>query len=323
MAIVTEPASQPTDQRDQLQEQVSKFQTFRPPPAGFDPRTADARALTVHGFPRRPDPAKEPMLSALWQKVMRRVPNLRMTQAELAFDPVMANRDPMQHLNSDFSPSGWASVTVSVAALGLTPPANTVFAEWTVPTIIPVPGDPSTPLTVGFWVGLDGNDPDSYELLQAGTAATITGTNVNYWVWTEWFTTKYKSPPVQVKNFAVEPGDLVSCLVCGPWSGATNGSATFLNYRTNQATTVGIPAPGKDITSVGTRAIWAVEGISKDLPDFSPTVFTNATASTQAKAFNFSPDGVTSNITGNKGAILAQAFIASPTVGLVVWEGSA
>jgi hypothetical protein len=323
MAIVTKPVSQPTDQLDQLQEQISRFQTFRPPPAGFDPRTADARALAVCGFPRRPDPVKEPVLSALWQKVLQRVPNLRMTQAELAFDPVMANRDPMQHLNADFSPSGWASVTVSVAALGLTPPANTVFAEWTVPTIIPVPGDPSTPLTVGFWVGLDGNDPDSYELLQAGTAATITGTNVNYWVWTEWFTTKYKSPAVQVQNFAIQPGDLVSCLVCGPWSGATNGSATFLNYRTNQATTVGIPAPGKDITSVGTRAIWAVEGISKDLPDFSPTVFTNATAGTQAKAFNFSPDGVTSNITGNKGAILAQAFISSPTVGVVVWEGSA
>jgi len=304
---------------------IEKFQTFQPPPAGFDPRTAPARALALHGFPRRPDPATEPLLAALWQRAFRRAPKLHMTKAELALDPIMTERDPMKHLKADFSPSGWASITVTTASLGYNPyqPANTVFAEWVVPTIFPVMGDPSTALTVGFWVGLDGSDPNSYELLQAGTAATITGNNVNYWVWTEWFTSEYKTPAVQVTNFAIQPGDLVSCLVCAPLSGQTQGSASFLNYRTQQAVTVGIPAPGSGITSVGARAIWAVEGISADLPDFSPMVFTNLTAGTQSHAFNLSPDGALSNITGNNGATLAQAFIASPTVGLVIWEGSA
>jgi Peptidase A4 family len=302
---------------------IEEFRSFQPPPAGFDPQTASARALAVHGFPRRPDPAKEPALAALWQRAFQRAPKLHMTKADLALDPIMTARDPMKHLNKDFSPSGWASITVTPASLGYNQPANTVFAEWVVPTIFPVAGDPSTALTVGFWVGLDGSDPNSYELLQAGTAATITGNNVNYWVWTEWFTSEYKTPAVQVTNFAIQPGDLVSCLVCAPLQGQTQGSASFLNYRTQQATTVGIPAPGSDITSVGTRAIWAVEGISADLPDFSPQVFSSISAGTQSHAFNLSPDGVLSNITGNNNATLAQAFIASPTVGLVLWEGSA
>lgn len=306
-----------------LARQMSKFKTYRAPPARFDPQTASPERLALYGYPRRPDPASEPVLWALWQKVFRRAPHLHMTTAELALDPVMTQRDPMKHLKSDFSPSGWASATVSVASLGLTAPANTVFAEWEVPTIFPVSGDPSTALTVGFWVGLDGSDPDSYELLQAGTAATITGSSVSYWAWTEWFTSKYQTPAAKVTNFAIQPGDLVSCLVCGPVLGSTNGSASFLNYRTNQALTIGIPAPGSDITSVGSRAIWAVEGISADLPDFSPTVFSGITAGTQAQAFNLSPDGVTSNIAGSGGATLAQAFIAAPTVALVLWEGSA
>ncbi len=302
---------------------MKRFRTYRTPPAGFDPQSAPAERLALYGYPRRPDHIREPVLWALWQKVFKRAPNIHMTTAQLALDRVMTERDPMKHLRADFSPSGWASATVSTSSLGLTQPANTVFAEWVVPTIFPVQGDPSTALTVGFWVGLDGSDTDSYELLQAGTAATITGNSVSYWAWAEWFTSRYKTPAAAVTNFAIQPGDLVSCLVCGPLPGSTNGSASFLNYRTNQALTVGIPAPGSDITSVGSRAIWAVEGISADLPDFAPVVFDNITAGTQAKAFNLSPGGVTSNIAGNGGATLALAFIASPTVALVTWEGSA
>lgn len=303
-------------------DRLSRMQTFELPPAGFDPRTAPARLLRQHGFPRRPDPAKEPALARLWQRVFARVPDLRMVKAELAVDPIMSAHDPRRNLNADFSPSGWGSIIVPTASLGFSPyqPANTVFAEWTVPTIFPVAGDVGTPLTVGFWVGLDGSDADFYELLQAGTAATITGNSVSYWAWTEWFTSKYKTPAAQVTNFAIEAGDLVSFLVCAPEPG--QGFVSMMNYRTQQATSVGVPAPRSDITSVGSRAIWAVEGISADLPDFSPMVFSDVTAGTQSHAFNLLPDGTTTSITGSGGNPLAQAFIASPTTGLVLWEGN-
>ncbi|MDN7178750.1 A4/G1 family peptidase [Caballeronia sp. SEWSISQ10-4 2] len=301
---------------------LSRLQTFESPPAEFDPQIADAKQLRRHGFPRRPDPEKEPQLMRLWRRAFTRAPRLHMVKAELAIDPIMSRRDPQRNLKSDFNPSGWGGVIVPTASLGFSPyePANTVFAEWVVPEIFPVAGDPSTPLTVGFWVGLDGSDPTSYELLQAGTAATITGNSVSYWAWTEWYTSQYGDPAVQVTNFAIQPGDMVSFLVCSPQP--DQGFVSMMNYRTQQATSVGIPArPG--VTSVGGRAEWIVEGISADLPDFSPAVFTNISAGTQHHSFSLSPGGSITNIAGSGGSSLTQAYIASPTTALVLWEGSA
>ena len=298
---------------------LRNFQTYEAPPAGFDPRTAEPRLLRHHGFPRRPDPAKEPVYTKLWRRVLGRVPKLQMIRAELAVDPVMSARK--RPTGPDFAPSGWGGIVVPTSSLGLTQPANTVFAEWVVPEILPVPGDPSSSLTVGFWVGLDGNDADSYELLQAGTAATITGNKVSYWAWTEWFTTKYKTPAVQVSNFEIQPGDRVSFLVCAPET--NHGFVSMMNYRTQFATSVGVQAPGTDITSVGQRAEWIVEGISADLPDFSEVTFTNITAGTQNNQFDLTPGGQITNITGSSsGADLTTALIASPTVAVVLWEGS-
>jgi hypothetical protein len=307
---------------------LSRIETYEAPPSGFDPHNAAEHLLRRHGFPRRPDPEKEPQLARLWQRAFARAPGLQMIKAELAIDPIMSdrhrlqNRDPIGDLAPDFSPSGWGGVIVPTASLGFSPyePANTVYAEWTVPTIIPLAGDPPfpIPLTVGFWVGLDGSDPSSYELLQAGTAATITGDSVYYWPWTEWYTSKYKDPAVQVTNFEIQPGDLVSFLVCSRQP--NQGFVSMMNYRTQQATSVGIPArPG--ITSVGARAEWIVEGISIDLPFFTPAVFTNITAGTQNHSFNLSPDGSITNIKGSGGNALTMASIAGPTDSVVLWTG--
>ena len=47
---------------------------------------------------------------------------------------------------------------VETSSLGISPaePAVTVYGQWAIPEIFPVAGpvagDPSTPLTVGFWV---------------------------------------------------------------------------------------------------------------------------------------------------------------------------
>jgi Peptidase A4 family len=291
---------------------------FDPPPAGFDPHTAPNRLLRQHGFPRRPDAEKEPHLMRQWRRAFARMP--RIVKAELAIDPIMSKRDPLHKRGFDFQPGGWGGIVVETAALGYSPaePANTVFAKWVVPEIYQVAGDASTALTVGFWVGLDGFT--NGQVLQAGTAATITGNNVSYWAWTEWYTTQYKDPAVQVTNFPIAPGDLVSFLVCAPQP--NHGFVSMMNYRTQQATSVGIDArPG--ITSAGASAEWIVEGISADLPDFFEVTFADVSAGTQHHSFNLSPDGIATNIGGNGGAALSQALIASPTAALVLWEGSA
>jgi hypothetical protein len=250
-----------------------------------------------------------------------------MVKAELAIDPIMSRRDPRRTLKPfdgeshgrQFGAHGWGGVIVSTASLGFTPfePANLVYADWVVPSIFPVTGEPRT---VGFWVGLDGQDPTSVELLQAGTAATVTGNEVTCWAWTEWFTSEYRTPSVRVENFAIQPGDRVSVLVCT--AEPDQGFVSMMNYRTQEATSVGIPAPGSDITSVGARAIWAVEvpeqsGVTGQLPDFSPLVFDSATAGTRSHGFDLLPMGMKTNIGGIGDLALTETFIMAGDIALV------
>jgi hypothetical protein len=97
-----------------------------------------------------------------------------------------------------------------------------VFAEWVVPQMLPWDPAPSEAITVGFWVGLDGFT--NGQVLQPGIAATLTPdfwlvrdlASVRWWAWTEWYTTQYKDPAVEVTNFPLETGNTVSFLVCAP-----------------------------------------------------------------------------------------------------------
>jgi hypothetical protein len=294
---------------------LQRLQTYEVPPVGFDPRTAAPASIQRYGFPRRPDPQKEPEFARLWEHVFALAPRLQMVKAELTIDPVISRRH-RAHLKTDFGESGWAGVVVPTKLLGFSPyePANTVFAQWVVP---PVPPEPVPFENVGFWVGLDGGltgGQHPYGLLQAGTAATIRDGVVVYYAWTEWYTDEYKDPPVVVKNFAVQPGDLVSFLVSTPQP--NQGFVSMMNFRTQQATSVGIPAR-KDIPSVGARAEWIVEAPTGELPFFLPVVFANATAGTQHHSFNLSPHGQVRNITSSGGVALTQTVIISPTTLLV------
>jgi peptidase A4-like protein len=300
---------------------LTLMHTYDPPPAGFDPHTAAPALLRRHGLPRRPDPATEPELARLFKRAFIRP--ARYVKAELAIDPVMSRRDPLGGQDPDFGPSGWGGVAVVTSSLGYSPPepASTVFAEWVVPEIIPWDPAPAAPITVGFWVGLDGFT--NGQVLQAGIAATLTPdfwlpgpASVNWWAWTEWYTTQYQDPAVQVTNFPVATGNTVSFLVCAPQP--DHGFVSMQNLATGQVTSVGIDArPG--ITSAGASAEWIVEGISADLPDFLPVTFSDCSAGTQHHAFNLT-GGVSTNIQGSAGP-LTQASIASPTAAVVQWEG--
>jgi hypothetical protein len=300
---------------------LSLMHVFEPPPDGFQPHTADEAVLRRHGFPRRPDPQREPRLAQLWHRAMSWP--TQFTRAELAIDPVMSQRDPLRRSaaangHGDFQPGGWGGVVVETASLGFSPaePAKTVFAQWAVPGIWPA-SDPSGPITAGFWVGLDGFT--NGQVLQAGIAVTVQpDATVNWWAWTEWYTTQYQDPAVAVTNFPIAVGDTVSFLVCAPQP--DHGFVAMQNLTSGQATSVGIDArPG--ITSAGASAEWIVEGISADLPVFLPSVtFGSCSAGTQDNSFDLSPDGITTNVSGSNGA-LTQTSIASPTTAVVEWTG--
>ena len=301
---------------------LSQTRAFEPPPEGFDPFAAKPSELLHYGFPRRPDPKTEPKLYRAFQKAFR--PGTKVVKAELAYDEIMSRRNPLQRDKPEFAPKGWAGAVVVTSSLGYSPaePANTVYGQWTQPYVYPVSPEPPGNQTVGFWVGLDGFT--NGQVLQAGTAVTVNGNTVTHWAWTEWF----PSGAVQIANFPVAPGDVITCLVCAPQS--NHGYVSMRNERTNQVVSVGVnPPPG--VTSVGASAEWIVEGISADLIPWDmyplPVVldmftFSGASAGTQHHTFDMQPKGVTTEIkSSSSGKALTHSIIASPSSAMVFWEG--
>jgi hypothetical protein len=295
-------------------EVLSHYRSYDVPPDKFDPRTVSERLLLQHGLPRRPDPKSHPHASAMWERAFSRP--IKGIKAQLEVDRVMSGRRrPLLHKGAtkdDFQPSGWGGVVMEDSALGFNPAEPIIFAsgEWLIPTITPVPNEPAQSLTVGFWLGIDGFGNN--QVLQAGMAATITGNNINYWVWTEW----YPIGAVQVTNFAIKPGDELSVLVCATQSG--QGYVALNNTTTGVATSVNI-APPAGVTSQGATVEWIVEGISADLPDFSPITFTNISAGTKDHSFNLgSASDVITNIGGAAGNLTATT-VNSPTSATVKW----
>jgi len=287
------------------------------PPTDFDPNMAEARVLRKHGIPRRPDAEKEPHLRKIWDRAFASKP--KFIKAQVAVDHIISKRrHPVidKKLDRvDFSPSGWAGGVVPVSQFNYNPPqpVNVVYGEWFIPTVTPIPNEPSGGQTVGFWVGIDGYT--NGQVLQAGSAATVTGNNVNYWVWTEW----YPIGAIQVTNFPIKPGDYLTVLVCAPQP--NHGFCSMLNKTTNQATSIGITNP-PNITSIGATAEWIVEGISSILPVFSTVVFSNVSAGTKDHAFNAS-GGIITEISGGGGSNLTAAAIGSGGTSVIVkWLGS-
>jgi Peptidase A4 family len=316
---------------------LDHIRTFEGPPASLDLLKASDEELASHGLPRRPDPETEPRLAELWHRGVEMAPEY--VPAQLSIDPVLSVRDPLWRradssrgfeTEGSFGPSGWGGIVAQSDKVRFWDPltrkvmtfpggaTNTVFGQWTIPGIFPA-SDPAGDITAGFWVGIDGWN--NGQVLQAGVAVTVhVNATVEWWAWTEWYTTTYQDPAVKVDNFPVSVGDTVTVLVCGPTP--ERGFVVIHNVTTGQVTSIGIPArPG--IHLQGQTAEWIVEGISTALPVFLPAVmFTQCSAGTKTSSFDLKPSGFTTEIAGDSpGEQLTHSTIASDSVAIVQWEG--
>ena len=260
-------------------------------PFGEAGTTATSASLTAYGIPRRPDPVKEPVLRALWDKMFAKKPTF--IEARLVVDTVWHSRP--RHQRGQFGLAGnRAGAVVETASLGFNPPqpANMIFAEWKVPVITPT-GEPGTQI-VGFRVGLGGYGTS--QLLQAGAAATITGNSVSYWAWTGWVPAGYK-----VDNLEIQAGDTVSVLVCAPES--DHGYVSMMNQRASQAISVGVTDPQGTTPYDGSSVEWIIEAVNTEMPDFGSVTFTRLAAGTQNHTINLAKAFTVNTIAG--GTMLA------------------
>jgi hypothetical protein len=269
--LVTETIMAPSDLGVRL---------FTPPPADFDPLTADQRELLVHGFPARPDQDSQRVLYAQWKRRVSR----RHTRIEPVF---VRNTDkvhgPMRGPSAEAELAGPAG-SHRANATSTNWSGSAVFAasgdsfkwvegEWTVAD----PSDPKGGKTSYYsssWVGIDGwGSPD---VLQAGTESSLVNGTKKVYAWWEW----YPDFEVAIANFPVSAGDTMFCLICA--TSSTTASIWLTNDSTDQQVSFAVTAPAGTVLH-GNCAEWIVEtptvgGSPTTLPDYGVVYFDDAQA---------------------------------------------
>jgi Peptidase A4 family len=248
--------------------------TFEPP-AGFDPLAASPSLRQSSGFPPMP---QDPHHQARYADVIHRLkgkfnyirPTFRVNEG-VAHGP--RRRTPAAGAETS---SNWSGAVVFA-------PAGQSFSwvqgDWVIPNV-------DAPIANQWyyssnWIGIDGDG--SGDVCQFGIEceAYRSGTSVtrNIYPWWEWF----PNVEVQITNFPVNPGDMVTALLCaGPGAGATSASAYFTNRTTGDSTSFVFNAPS-GTSLVGNCAEWIVEaptvgGQQSSMADYGEVFFSVAEA---------------------------------------------
>jgi hypothetical protein len=158
---------------------------FTPPPEGFKPVEATERELWKHGFPARPDVRIHPELHGLWKQMMSQPITLIQPQ----FDVVPGwYRDHRQAVDPPrVAPTGGDGWCGSAEYLPDGDVVTAVWGQWTVPHVLAP--DELTRCGCAEWVGIDGYNGVSIDILQAGTTQWITpdGREPEAFAWFEWY----------------------------------------------------------------------------------------------------------------------------------------
>jgi len=257
-----------------------KVRTFEPPPKGFDPFTANSDQLLHHGFPRRPDPAKEPEASLKWVQAMRKYRDLNFRYVVPKFKELPTHvHGPNRRLKEssrglvNANSSNWSGSVVFIDPTK--DPFVWIFGQWTVPNAYsPNPSDGNTYYS-SAWIGIDGDG--SPDVLQAGTATEVTGSaSPVCYAWWEWF----PDFSVAINSFPFSPGDSATLLICS--TGPTTAWFSFGNLTSLQYTSFSITAP-QGTTLIGNCAEAVVErpgvnGALAELPRYGENFFDDTTA---------------------------------------------
>jgi hypothetical protein len=256
--------------------QPAGVRLFTPPPEGFDPAGASDRELLAHGYPARPDPARQPGLYQHWMTMMSR----SWTVITPEFGPMPDRRHGgRRDRYADTVGTGWSGTSIFPAAGDA---VTFVSGQWTVPAVVPPEGDHGLS-SCATWIGIDGNGDDSPDIVQTGTTQAITyGQAQDTFAWFEWF----PADPCTLSNIAVSPGDVMYGLICVYTSTEV---AVYLGNMTT-GTLVSFIQDGSafgGLTVTGASAEWILECPEDDskggfsiLTKFGDVYFDNCIAGT-------------------------------------------
>jgi hypothetical protein len=251
-----------------------KITTFTPP-AGFDPLTASPEAAVQAGFPARPT---DPILLQRYQRFFGRTKGkFQYIQPPFRVDPTKST-----HTNKGASNAGTETYDNWSGGVVYAPKGQSfkwVQGDWTVPNVYP----PSQNkwYYCANWIGLDGDG--SGDVCQAGMICSVyqSGSSItrSIYPWHEW----YPSSWVEITNLTINPGDLVTMLICtAQGAGSTSATIYFGNQTSGISTSYTITAPA-GTKLAGNSAEWIVEtpvvnGVLTQMPDYGEVFFSTCDA---------------------------------------------
>jgi hypothetical protein len=291
--------------------------TFDPPPTHFDPLTASPSDLVRYGFPNLADhPAHKARFQKVWGSLKNKFHYIQPT--------FKVNREkihgPRKRKNAEGTEtSGNWSGSVVYAAKGQS--FKWLEGDWVVPNVDAPTAGPW--YYCASWIGIDGDG--SPDVFQAGVESEVTrnGTTVttNFYPWWEW----YPIPEVQITNFLVRPGDMVTMMLCSAQgAGSTTGTVFFTNRTTGASTSVGLTAPA-GTTLAGNCAEWIVEaptvgGSQSAVADYGEVFFSACEAVTDEGITINGGTGDNINMTAN-GTVVSDGNIITPTIVQCAYAG--
>ncbi len=286
-----------------------KVTTFQPR-AGFDPLSAAKDEVARNGFPV---PSDDPHHIARYKKVMEHLKG-KFQYVEPTF---RVNAEKFHGPRRRLPTEGTETSTNWCGGVVFAPSGQSfkwIEGDWVVPDV----GAPTQGqwYYCASWIGIDGDG--SGDVCQAGVECEVyqSGTSVirHIYPWWEWF----PAPEVQITNLAINPGDMVTMLICtASAAGSTTASVFFTNRTIGSSTSLSITAPtGTKLT--GNCAEWIVEaptvgGSQSAIADFGEVFFSVCEAVTNNGTTVNGGSGDNINLTAG-GKVVADGVLITPTV---------
>jgi Peptidase A4 family len=246
------------------------------PPPGFDPLRAPQFVLDQLGFPKRPDPARQPGAYAFWQRMF--APPLVFDAFKSAAVPLWTR--PRRAFVAQFSPE---ETSLNWSGAYITPRDGTVFSSiwgaYQVPTPNIPAGGTANKYRSSTWVGFDGQRRYYMSTLpQFGTAQNIDFVNGvptrSYFAWWQWWARDVSGAAFPIKLAApdIHPGDLIMLFM---QVASDRGGVSFVMKNVTTGSAVNFfqgPPPavaGLPFKVSGATAEWVMER-SADAGDPTP-----------------------------------------------------
>lgn len=298
---------------------------FNSPPSGFDPLTATEQDRMRYGFPSMvSDPVHQERYKAVLTQLQAKFHYVQPT-FEVRERMFHGPRKPAQGAAGDNTSAGTETSGNWSGAVVYSPSGDS-FKWLEGDFVVPNVGAPAQNqwFYSASWIGIDGDG--SGDVCQAGVECEVlqSGTTVsrNIYPWWEWF----PLPEVKITNFAVNPGDLLTMILCTPsGAGSTSASLYLTNRTSGQATSFGFNAPA-GTKLAGNSAEWIVEaptvnGGQSSIADYGEVFFSVCEAVTMKGTTVNGGTGNNVNLSSG-GKIVSTGALITPTVAQCWYAGT-